>query len=247
MTLTIPRATRCLLRLSVTLLEWVLTVMTVKLVALVAVPLGVVTLIGPVVAPVGTVTVIRVPAGFTLKVVALTLLKLTDVAPVKLVPVITTEVPTGPLVGLNDVIVGTAAAVTVKLVALVAVPSAFVTEMGPVVAPAGTVAVRCCGLLIVNVADTPLNLTEVTSGSEPVKLSPLILTDVPTGPLVGVNEEIVGAAAKATSAPGTAIVSPASRTTNETRAPRNRIVIMSFSPPPGSGPVSKDAARDEAT
>jgi hypothetical protein len=51
-----------------------------------------------------------------------------------------------------------------------------------------------------------------------VKLSPWITTDAPTGPLVGVNEEIVGAAANAAPAPGMAIVSPASRVTKETRA-----------------------------
>ena len=198
---------------------------TVKLVALVAVPPAVVMEMGPVVAPVGTVAVMCV-ALVTVKVVAEIPLNFTDVAPVNPVPVITTDAPIGPLVGVNDVIVGTGAAVTVKLVALVAVPSAFVTEIVPVVAPAGTVAVTLCGLLIVNVADVPLNFNEVTSGSGPVKLSPLISTVVPTGPLVGVKEEIVGAAAKAASAPGMATVSPVTRTTNEIRALRRRILIM---------------------
>ena len=56
---------------------------------------------------------------------------------------IVTLVPTGPLVGVNDVIVG--AATTVKLVALFAVPPPgdVVTCSGPVVAPVGTVAVIC--------------------------------------------------------------------------------------------------------
>ena len=159
-----------------------------KLVALVPVPPEVVTEMGPVVAPAGTVAVIRVLL-FTVNVVADTPLNFTEVAPVKAVPVITTDVPTGPLVGLKDVTVGTAAAVTSKLAALVAVPSAFVTEIGPSVAPAGTVVVIVCGLLIVKVAETPLNFTAVTSGSGPVKLSPLISTDVPMGPLAGVNDE----------------------------------------------------------
>ena len=75
----------------------------------------------------------------TVKVAALVPLKLTAVAPVRLVPVITTLVPTGPLVGLKLVTVG--AEVTVKEVALVAVPPGVVTEMGPVVAPEGTAAV----------------------------------------------------------------------------------------------------------
>ena len=189
---------------------------TVKLVALVAVPPGVETLMGPVVAPAGTVAVMCV---FDATVnVAFVLLNVTADAPKKPVPVMSTEEPSGPLVGVNEVIVGTGEAVTSKLVTLVAVPSAFITAIGPSLAPAGTVAVILCGLLIVNVAETPLNLTDVTIGSEPVKLSPLITTGAPTGPLVGVNEEIVGAAANAAPAPGMAIVSPATRVTKETRA-----------------------------
>ena len=77
---------------------------TVKLLALVAVPPDVVTLIGPVVAPAGTGAVIAV-AEVTVNV-ALTLLNLTAVAPVKFVPLIATLVPTGPLVGVKLVIVG---------------------------------------------------------------------------------------------------------------------------------------------
>jgi hypothetical protein len=65
-------------------------------------------------------------------------LNLTTVAPVKLVPLIVTLVPAGPLVGVKLVIVGGIR--TVKLLALVAVPPAVVTLSGPVVAPAGTVA-----------------------------------------------------------------------------------------------------------
>jgi hypothetical protein len=63
-------------------------------------------------------------------------LNVTAVAPVRVVPVIVTRVPTGPLAGVKLVIVG----VTVKLLALVAVPAAVVTLSGPVVAAAGTVA-----------------------------------------------------------------------------------------------------------
>ena len=70
--------------------------------------------------------------------VALVPLNLTTVAPVKFVPLIVTLVPTGPLVGAMLVIVG--AGMTVKLVALVAVPPDVVTLSGPVVAPVGTVA-----------------------------------------------------------------------------------------------------------
>ncbi len=54
-------------------------------------------------------------------------LNFTSVAPVKLVPVMITEVPTGPLIGTKDVIVGAGTVVTVKFPALVAVPSGVVT------------------------------------------------------------------------------------------------------------------------
>src|SRR5947208_9885184 len=96
---------------------------TVKLFVLVAVPPGVVTLSGPVVAPVGTVAWIVV-AEVTVKL-ALTPLNVTVVAPVKLVPLIVTLVPTGPLVGVKLVIVG--GLTTVNEPALVAVPPAVVT------------------------------------------------------------------------------------------------------------------------
>ena len=70
---------------------------------------------------------------------ALAPLNATEVAPVKFVPLIVTLVPTGPLVGVTLVIVG-GLAVTVKVLALVAVPAGVVTVSGPVVAPVGTVA-----------------------------------------------------------------------------------------------------------
>src|SRR4029453_3782448 len=89
-------------------------------------------------------------------------LKRTAVAPVKFVPLIWTEVPTGPLVGLNDVIVGAPVAVTVKFVELGAGPLGVVTEMGPVVAPEGTVALMRVAFCTVKVvADTPLNRAAV--------------------------------------------------------------------------------------
>ena len=71
--------------------------------------------------------------------VALVPLKVTAVAPVKFVPLIVTLVPTAPLVGVKLVIVG-ALAVTLNTLALVAVPPGVVTAIGPLVAPAGTVA-----------------------------------------------------------------------------------------------------------
>ena len=158
---------------------------------LVPVPLGVVTVILPVTAPAGTTAVILVDE-FTTKV-AETPPNLTEVVPVKFVPLIVTEVPTGPDIGENDEIVGFAV-VTVNLWALVAVPPGVVTEILPVVAPVGTVAVIFVAELTVNdVALTPLNFTDVVVNPVPLKFVPLIVTAVPTRPLVGENEEIVGA------------------------------------------------------
>jgi hypothetical protein len=71
---------------------------------------------------------------------ALTVLNVTAVAPVKFVPLMVTLVPTGPLAGVKLVIVGGALLTTVKLLVLVAVPPGVITLSGPVVAAAGTVA-----------------------------------------------------------------------------------------------------------
>jgi hypothetical protein len=87
-------------------------VVTLKLVVLVAVPSESVTAIAPVVAPAGTVAVICV-SELTVKVVAAVPLNVTDVTALgaswNAVPVMMTCVPTGPHVGLKDVIVGAAA------------------------------------------------------------------------------------------------------------------------------------------
>jgi hypothetical protein len=164
--------------------------LTLKLVELVAIPPGVVTLIRPVVAPLGTFVVIRV-SDDTVNVADVPPPNVTLVAPVKAVPLIVTAVPALPLVGLNDVIrgAGTDDVVTVKADALVALPPGAVTLIGPLVAPLGTVAVICASESTVNVAAVPLNATDVA----PVNPPPLNVTDVPLAPLVGVNELIDGA------------------------------------------------------
>lgn len=115
-------------------------------------------------------------------------LKVTLVAPVKLVPVRITVVPTGPLVGVKLVRLGA----TVKLVALVLVPPALMTVKAPVLAPEGTVAVIWVGESTVKVAGVPLKLRLVA----PVKLSPTIVTGVPTEPLLGLKLLMVGATVK---------------------------------------------------
>jgi hypothetical protein len=81
----------------------------------------------------------------------------------------------------------------VNTVELVSEPPGVVTEILPVSAPAGTVVVILVSELIKNVAGVPPNFTEVA----PVNPVPLIVTAVPTGPLVGENDVIVGAAPQA--------------------------------------------------
>ena len=70
----------------------------------------------------------------------------------------------------------------------VPVPDGVLTEIVPVVAPEGTVAVICVELLTVKEVPVPLNLSAVA----PVKFVPVILTLVPTAPLVGEKDVIVG-------------------------------------------------------
>ena len=79
--------------------------------------------------------------------------------------------------------------VIVKLALLVAVPPGVVTLIVPVVAPAGTVAVIWVSLFTAKAAVVPLNFTAVA----PLRLLPVMVTLVPTGPLVGANELRVGA------------------------------------------------------
>lgn len=105
--------------------------------ALVAVPFAVITVITPLLVPAGATAVIEVSL-FTVKLAAFTPLNFTAVAPVKLVPVIVTLLPTKPVAGLNEAMVGTT---TVKLVAETAQPPGVSTRMTPVLAPAGTVTV----------------------------------------------------------------------------------------------------------
>jgi hypothetical protein len=190
-TLTIPRATRCFLKLNVMLLEW--TVLTTKSAVLVTVPPPTVTLILPVVAPVGTVAVICV-AESTVKLVALTLLKLTAVAPVKPVPVIFTTVPTGPKVGVKDVMVAQAAATVKSAVLVAAVPTPVSTLTFPVVALLGTIAVIWVALSArVEGATVVLKVTAPALFEASRRFVPVMVTDVPAGPHVGVNEVMVGA------------------------------------------------------
>src|SRR5574338_7400 len=92
----------------------------------------------------------------TAELAASTPLKRTAVVPTKLVPRTRTLVPARPLAGEKLVITGG----TKKLLTVVQVPAVVVTEMGPVVTPAGTVTVNWSGAAVEAPGTvTPLNFT----------------------------------------------------------------------------------------
>ena len=101
--------------------------MKMKLAALATVPPAVVTVSGPLVAAAGTVAVIWV-AESTLKVAAAPL-KVTALAPLKLLPVTITEAPTAPVAGVKLVMMGegTGGASGVSATSCVVVPPAVMT------------------------------------------------------------------------------------------------------------------------
>ena len=163
---------------------------TVKLTPLLATPPTVTTTF-PVVAPAGTGTTMLVAFQLVI-VVAVVPLNVTVLVPCvapKFVPVIVTDVPTAPDVGLRLVIVGVAS--TVKLDPLLATPPTVTTTF-PVVAPAGTGTTMLVALqLVIVVAVVPLNATVLVPCVEP-KFVPVIVTDAPTAPDVGLRLVIVG-------------------------------------------------------
>jgi hypothetical protein len=154
-------------------------------------PPEVVTTILPVVAPFGTRTVIWVvPQIVGAAVAPLNFTELVPWLKPKPVPVIVTDAPTAPDAGEILVMLG---AVTVKVLLLLAVVPT-VTMTLPVVAPVGTFTLMEVELHNVTfVATVPLNLSALVPWVEP-KLLPVIVTSVPTPPLVGDRLLIVGAA-----------------------------------------------------
>jgi hypothetical protein len=133
---------------------------TVKLVELVDVPPGLITLIGPVVAPAGTVASIEV-AEITEKLAMLPLNR-TKLAWEKLYPVIVTLVPAGPPVGKNPVMAG-GTALTAAAASSMPLPHKEVVQ----VLPDGnglTVACRICSTW----AGVKFGLSENISETTPV-------------------------------------------------------------------------------
>jgi hypothetical protein len=119
---------------------------------------------------------IDVVAGVPLKVTVL----VPWVTP-KPVPVIVTELPTGPDVGETLVMRGGES--TVNSTPLLVPPLTF-TVTFPVVAPAGTGTTMCVPLQLAGVAGVPLNVTVLSPWLLP-KAVPAIVRDVPTAPEVG--------------------------------------------------------------
>jgi hypothetical protein len=164
--------------------------LTVKLTPLLATPPTVTTTL-PVVAPLGTGATMLValqlvgaaatPLNFTV---------LVPCVPPKLLPVIVTDAPTSPEVGFRPLMLGDAALLTVKLTPLLATPPTVTTTL-PVVAPLGTGATMLVALQLVGAAATPLNFT-VLAPCVPPKLLPVIVTDVPTTPDVGLRLLMLG-------------------------------------------------------
>ena len=82
-------------------------------------------------------------------------------------------------------------AVTVKVTPLLATPPTVTTTL-PVVAPLGTGATMLVALQLVGVAAAPLNLAVLLPWVAP-KFAPLMVTDAPSNPAVGLNPVILGA------------------------------------------------------
>jgi hypothetical protein len=162
---------------------------TVKIAPLLALP-DTVTTTFPVVAPLGTGTTMLVTPQFVgAALVPLNVTVLVPCVEPKVVPVIVTDVPTGPDVGDRLVICG----VTVKLTPLLALPDTVTTTF-PVLAPLGTGTTILVLLQLVGVAVVPLNFTVLVPCVDP-KLFPVIVTEAPTGPLVGERLVMDGPAA----------------------------------------------------
>ena len=105
--------------------------MTVKTVAVLTFPPGVITLMIPVVAPLGTFTLSLVAVSYVM--VPCTPLNVTLVTPVRFAPLMTTVVPTGPEAGAKLVMEGAASTVRVKAwVASGATPLCAMSVIGKV-------------------------------------------------------------------------------------------------------------------
>src|SRR5207244_5429095 len=111
----------------------------------------------------------------------------------KFVPVMETEVPTGPESGDRPEMAGA----TENCAPLLATPPT-VTITLPVVAPLGAGTTMLVSLQLVGVAATPLNVTALDPCVAP-KFVPEMVTETPTGPEAGDKLAMAGGIGKATS------------------------------------------------
>jgi len=113
-----------------------------------------------------------------------------------------TDAPTGPSVGLMDVMLGPGAdVVTVNSTPLLATPpdaAVDVTTTLPVVAPFGTAAIMLVLLQLADPANVPLNVTVPWVAP---KFVPVMVTKVDTGPEVGFKLVMLGVGITTKSAP----------------------------------------------
>jgi hypothetical protein len=100
-------------------------------------------------------------------------------------------------IGLTEVMIGIAT--TVKLLLDVAVEVPTVPQIGPVVAPAGTLVVKLFAVAAVTVVTVPLNFTVFEPGVV-LKFCPCIVTVCPTGPHAGEKPRIAKSWEKSSSA-----------------------------------------------
>jgi len=154
----------------------------------------------------------------------------TAVALVKLVPEIFMVAPAAPKLGVNDVMVGGCRKIKPDSPPE---PAAVVTEMLPEV-PLPTTAVMVFAFTTVyEVANVPPNFTEVV----PVKFAPLMVTTVPTPPVVGLKEEMPGSVDEKTK-PARDAVPPGDVTVTLPDAPLPTCAVMV----PSSTTVKESAA-----
>lgn len=154
---------------------------------LAAVPPLVVTVMRPLRAPLGTAVLMLVL--LRTKRLARRPPKLSEVAPVKFLPLIITTSPTLPECGEKPVITGLGVAgTTTKRPGPVALPAPVVSLICPVRAPFGTIAWTRVLLWTEKLARRPPKVTEVT----PERFLPVIVTVAPMRPLRGEKPVIVG-------------------------------------------------------
>jgi len=199
------------------------TVVTVNDIPLLACPPTVTTTF-PEVAPLGTGTTMLVPLQLVgAPAVPLNFTVLVPCVAPKFVPVIVTGVPTCPLVTLRLVILG-AGVVTVNATPLLAVPPTVTTTL-PEVAPLGTGTTMLVPLQLVGVPAVPLNFTVLVPCVAP-KFVPVIVTGVPTCPLVTLRLVIFGAGVVTVNATPLLAVPPTVTTTLPVVAPDGTSTTM---------------------